>query len=59
MAWQPSSAGCAPSEQKPSTDQGLTKNPARLRVERTLGVALGDVNAFDAGAVHQPRPGRK
>src|SRR5262249_59300570 len=35
---------------------GVDENPARLRVARALGVALGNVDALDAGTMHQPRP---
>ena len=35
---------------------GIDEHGARLRIARALGVALGDVDAFDAGAMHQPRP---
>ena len=53
---QPSSAGCMPSDTKPSTDQVLTNISARLGVARALGVALGDVDALDADAPHQAAP---
>ena len=35
---------------------GVDEHVARLRITRALGVALGDVDAFDAGALHQSRP---
>ena len=35
---------------------GIDEHAARLRIARALGVALGDVDAFDAGTLHQPRP---
>ena len=35
---------------------GVDELAARLRVAGALGVALGDVDALDAEALHQPRP---
>ncbi len=35
---------------------GVDELAARLGVAGALGVALGDVDALDAGALHQPRP---
>ena len=35
---------------------GVDEHAARLRLARALGVALGDVDALDADALHQPRP---
>ena len=35
---------------------GVDEHAARFGFARALGVALGDVDAFDAGALHQPRP---
>ena len=35
---------------------GVDEYIARLGVARALGVALGDMNALDPGALHQPRP---
>src|SRR5208282_6876150 len=35
---------------------GVDEHMARPGVARALGVALGDMDALDAGALHQPRP---
>jgi hypothetical protein len=35
---------------------GVDEHIARLRRTRALGVALGDMDALDPGALHQPRP---
>src|SRR5262249_32730742 len=35
---------------------GVDEFALRLGVARALGVALGDVDALDAGALHQPAP---
>ncbi len=41
---------------KPLDRPGVDEHAARLWLARALGIALGDVDALDAGALHQPRP---
>src|ERR1700761_2966889 len=52
---QPSSAGCMPSERKPSIDQVLT-NTLRGFGFLARCVALGDVHALDAEALGETAP---
>ena len=51
---KPSSAGCRPSEHEALDRPGVDELAARLGVAGALGVALGDVDALDADALHQP-----
>ena len=53
---QPSSAGCRPSEMKPSTDQVFQNTLSGFGLLGALRVALGDVDALDADLLHQLRP---
>ena len=53
---QPSSAGCMPSDTKPSTDQVLTNTFIGFGLLGALGVALGDMDALDAELAGEPAP---
>ena len=53
---QPSSDGLQTFGAEALDRPGVDEHAARLRVARPLGVALGDVDALDADALHQPGP---